>query len=170
MSLAENEFKLLELEHELEKLKRDEQKHPYQIKDLEINIADLKKQTYQNLSAYDRVYLARKQSRAHMKDYIRFLFDDFIEMHGDRLYKDDHSMLGGIAMFCHMPVTVIGHVKGTNLTENMDCNFGIGDYDNDSVQHHLKPVKIFLVILYHCAFPMYFDITSCLRHDRSGAV
>lgn len=125
MSLAENEFKILELEHELEVLKRDEEKHPYQIKDLEMNIAALKKQTYQNLSAYDRVYLARKQSRAHIRDYIGFLFDDFIELHGDRVYRDDHSMLGGIAILKGIPVTVVGHVKGTNLEENIDCNFGM---------------------------------------------
>lgn len=125
MSLAENEIKIKELEHELKVLRRDDQKHPHQIKDLELNIKELKEQTYQNLSAYDRVYIARKQSRGHIKEYIHFLFDDFIELHGDRLYKDDHSMLGGIAMFRDMPVTVIGHVKDENLEENMDCNFGM---------------------------------------------
>lgn len=125
MSLAENELKILELEHELEKLRQDKQNHPHQIMDIEEQIRKLKKQSYQNLSAYDRVYIARKQSRAHIKDYIEFLFDDFIELHGDRVYKDDHSMLGGIAMFQNIPVTVIGHVKGENLEENIDCNFGM---------------------------------------------
>lgn len=125
MSLAENELKILELEHDLESLRQEKQAHPHQMKDLELQIQKLKNSSYQNLSAYDHVYIARKQSRAHIKDYIDFLFDDFVELHGDRVYKDDRSMLGGIAMFQNMPVTVIGHVKGENLEENIDCNFGM---------------------------------------------
>ena len=125
MSLADLEFKILDLEHELEVLKRDEKNHPNQIKDIQLQLSRLKKEAYEDLSAYDRVYLARKASRAHIKDYIRFLFEDFIELHGDRLYKDDHSMLGGLALLKGIPVTVIGHVKGENLEENLDCNFGM---------------------------------------------
>lgn len=125
MSLADLELKIMDLEHELEVLKRDELDHSYQIKDLKNNIKTLKHEAYDDLSAYDRVYIARKQSRAHIEDYIDFLFDDFIELHGDRLYKDDHSLLGGIAMFKDMPVTVIGHVKGEDLEENMNCHFGM---------------------------------------------
>lgn len=125
MSLADLEFKILDLEHELEVLKRDEKNHPNQIKDIQLQLSRLKKEAYDNPTAYDRVYLARKASRAHIKDYIRFLFEDFIELHGDRLYKDDHSMLGGLALLKGIPVTVIGHVKGENLEENLDCNFGM---------------------------------------------
>lgn len=125
MSLADKELKILELEHELEVLKRDDIDHSYQIKDLQNNLKQLKKDAYDNPSAYDRVYLARKQSRAHMQDYLEFLFDDYIELHGDRLYKDDHSLRGGIAMFKDMPVTYIGHVKSDNLEDNLDCNFGM---------------------------------------------
>lgn len=125
MSLADLEFKILDLEHELEVLKRDEKNHPNQIKDIQLQLSRLKKEAYDDLSAYDRVYLARKATRAHIKDYIRFLFEDFIELHGDRLYKDDHSMIGGLALFKGIPVTVIGHVKGENLEENLDCNFGM---------------------------------------------
>ncbi len=125
MSLADLEFKILDIEHELEVLKRDAENHPHQIKDLQLQLTKLKKEAYENPSAYDRVYLARKATRAHVKDYIRFLFEDFIELHGDRLYKDDHSMLGGLALLKGIPVTVIGHVKGENLEENLDCNFGM---------------------------------------------
>ena len=125
MSLADKELKILELEHELEVLKRDDMDHSYQIKDLQNHLKQLKKDAYDNMTAYDRVYLARKQTRAHIHDYLDFLFDDYLELHGDRLYKDDHSICGGLAMMKDIPVTFIGHVKGDNLEDNLDCNFGM---------------------------------------------
>ena len=80
---------------------------------------------YANLSSYDKVYLARKPTRPNVRDYIENLFDNFFEQRGDRLYRDDHSIIGGIAMFHDMPVTVIGHQKGKNLEEKLLCNFGM---------------------------------------------
>lgn len=66
-----------------------------------------------------------KQHCPNVRDYIENLFDNFFEQRGDRLYRDDHSIIGGIAMFHDMPVTVIGHQKGKNLEENLLCNFGM---------------------------------------------
>ena len=77
------------------------------------------------ISAYERVQMARKQDRPLITDYIDNLFDDFIELKGDRLFREDSSILGGIALFQGIPVTVIGHKKGRNIEDNVLCNFGM---------------------------------------------
>lgn len=77
------------------------------------------------VSAYERVQMARKQDRPLITDYINNLFDDFIELKGDRLLREDSSILGGIALFHGIPVTVIGHKKGRNIEDNVLCNFGM---------------------------------------------
>lgn len=77
------------------------------------------------VSAYERVQMARKQDRPLITDYINNLFDDFIELKGDRLFREDSSILGGIALFHGIPVTVIGHKKGRNIEDNVLCNFGM---------------------------------------------
>ncbi len=126
MSLQEIEIKIKELELEIFKLKEDKDlEHVHQLKDLETTKAKLIDEAYKNISSYDRVYLARKSDRPNVKEYIDNLFDDFIELHGDRLYKDDGSIVGGLAMFNDLPVTVIGHLKGRTLDENLHCNFGM---------------------------------------------
>lgn len=118
MSLKEVEKEIAQLEKELITCQEDRR--------LEINnqIKELEK-NYHHLSAYDHVYLARKNTRPNIKDYIHYIFDDFIELHGDRLYKDDGSIVGGIGMLYHQPVTIIGHLKGRNLEDNLKCNFGM---------------------------------------------
>lgn len=77
------------------------------------------------LTSYDRVMLARDSSRLNIMEYIEALFDDFIELHGDRLYRDDPSITCGIALFHDIPVTVIGHRKGRTTEENISFNFGM---------------------------------------------
>ncbi|MBQ8278954.1 MAG: acetyl-CoA carboxylase carboxyltransferase subunit alpha [Roseburia sp.] len=77
------------------------------------------------ITPYDRVQIARKKNRPVITDYINALFDDFIEMKGDRLGAEDESILGGIALFCGKPVTVIGHRKGRTTEENIKYNFGM---------------------------------------------
>ena len=77
------------------------------------------------ITAYDRVNIAREIGRRGIFDYIEELFDEFIEMHGDRLFRDDPSIVGGIASFHGRPVTVIGHRKGSSTEENIKYNFGM---------------------------------------------
>ena len=77
------------------------------------------------ITAWDRVMLARKVDRPKALDYIHELFDDFIELHGDRNFGDDKAIIGGIATFEGMPVTVIGEQKGKKAKENMERNFGM---------------------------------------------
>ncbi len=76
-------------------------------------------------SAYERVLLARDKSRPKISDYIEALFEDFIELSGDRLGKEDASIMGGIGFFGSIPVTVVGHRKGNDLNENLTYNFGM---------------------------------------------
>lgn len=76
-------------------------------------------------SSYDRVLTARKKNRPQITDYINALFDDFIELKGDRLKGEDSSILGGVALFHGKPVTVIGHRKGKTTEENVKYNFGM---------------------------------------------
>ena len=77
------------------------------------------------LTPYERVQLARDAKRPKKQAYIDALFTDFLELSGDRLGKEDAAILGGIALFDGMPVTVIGHRKGKNLADNLHCNFGM---------------------------------------------
>ncbi len=78
-----------------------------------------------NLTAAQRVIIARDPKRPNIDDYIERLFEDFIPLAGDRAYKEDESILGGIAMYKGTPVTVIGHRKGKSLEENVRYNFGM---------------------------------------------
>lgn len=77
------------------------------------------------ITPYEKVMLARDKDRLKITDYIDALFDDFIELKGDGIAGEDSAILGGIASFHGIPVTVIGHKKGATTEENIDCNFGM---------------------------------------------
>jgi len=79
----------------------------------------------QEITAWDRVLLARRTDRPKALEYIQMIFEDFIELHGDRLYGDDASIIAGIATLEGKPVTVIGQQKGKTTKENMERNFGM---------------------------------------------
>ena len=78
-----------------------------------------------SLSAWDKVQIARTLKRPKALDYIQNIFTDFIELHGDRCFGDDKSIIAGIAMLEDMPITVVGEQKGKNAKENMERNFGM---------------------------------------------
>ena len=78
-----------------------------------------------DLSAWEKVQIARTPKRPKALDYIQAIFTDFVELHGDRCFGDDKSIVAGIAMLENMPVTVIGEQKGKNAKENMERNFGM---------------------------------------------
>lgn len=80
-------------------------------------------------SAWDRVQISRKKDRPVGTDYINALFTDFMEFHGDRYCKDDHAIVGGVAYFHGMPVTVIAQAKGKTTKENLDRNFAMPSPD-----------------------------------------
>lgn len=111
--------------HELEELSSD-----HKI-DTSAEIAALKEkleatmhEIYGSLSPWQRVQLARHAERPYALDYIERIFTDFIELHGDRRFKDDKAIIGGFAKFKKMPVMVIGTQKGRDMKSNMFRNFG----------------------------------------------
>ncbi|WP_424237304.1 acetyl-CoA carboxylase carboxyltransferase subunit alpha [Bhargavaea ginsengi] len=96
-----------------------------EIKSLEDRLQKLESDVYGNMSAWDRVQVARHPERPTTLDYIDYLFEDFIELHGDRSYGDDAAIVGGVASFDGTPVTVIGHQRGKDTKENIRRNFGM---------------------------------------------
>ena len=98
--------------------------------DIPVNtLAAAQSQENTEKSAWDTVLLSRKADRPTALDYITAVFDEFMEFHGDRCFKDDGAIVGGIAMFHGMPVTVIGQQKGKNTKDNIRRNFGMPSPD-----------------------------------------
>ncbi|XMB86592.1 acetyl-CoA carboxylase carboxyltransferase subunit alpha [Mycoplasmatota bacterium WC44] len=93
--------------------------------DLKRRIESLRRGILTNLTAWDRVQLARHKDRPTTMEYINMIFDDFIELHGDRQFADDASIVGGIATINGDAVTIIGQQKGKNTEENIKRNFGM---------------------------------------------
>jgi len=85
----------------------------------------IKKESKEAKTAWDKVQISRAAGRLTATDYIEAIFDDFIELHGDRYFSDDSAIVGGIATFNGMPVTVIGQQKGKNTKDNIKRNFGM---------------------------------------------
>jgi acetyl-CoA carboxylase carboxyl transferase subunit alpha len=96
-----------------------------EIETLKIRLKNLEEDIYGNMEAWDRVQVARHPQRPTTLDYIAQLFEDFIQLHGDRNYGDDEAIVGGIASFDSKPVTVIGHQRGKDTKENVRRNFGM---------------------------------------------
>ncbi|WP_273832571.1 acetyl-CoA carboxylase carboxyl transferase subunit alpha [Guptibacillus sedimenti] len=92
---------------------------------LEKRLSKMESEIYENLTAWNRVQLARHPERPTTSDYIDRIFDHFLELHGDRLFGDDEAIVGGIATFEGNPVTVIGHQRGKDTKENLRRNFGM---------------------------------------------
>jgi len=95
-----------------------------EVKRLEDKLEHLKKDTYTNLSAWQRVQLARHPQRPYTLDYINLIMSDFIELHGDRLFSDDKAIVCGLAKLDKQKLAVIGHQKGRDTKENLKRNFG----------------------------------------------
>ncbi|MFA5199949.1 MAG: acetyl-CoA carboxylase carboxyltransferase subunit alpha [Candidatus Omnitrophota bacterium] len=95
-----------------------------EIKKLEDKLGKLKKDTYVNLTAWQKVQLARHPQRPYTLDYINMLMSDFIPLHGDRLFGDDKAMICGLAKLDKKKIVVVGHQKGRDTTENLKRNFG----------------------------------------------
>ncbi|MBU1124546.1 MAG: acetyl-CoA carboxylase carboxyltransferase subunit alpha, partial [Candidatus Omnitrophica bacterium] len=95
-----------------------------EVRRLEEKLAHLKENTYTNLSAWQKVQLARHPKRPYTLDYISFLTTDFLELHGDRAFSDDLAIVSGLATIGSIRVVVIGHQKGRDTKDNLKRNFG----------------------------------------------
>jgi acetyl-CoA carboxylase carboxyl transferase subunit alpha len=125
----EFERPIFELEKQIDELKKlagDQQLSVgEEIAPLEKKLADLRTEVYRNLSPLQRLQVARSNKRPFMLDYIRICFTDFIELHGDRLYREDAAIVGGWARLEGETVMVIGHQRGRDTKENLRRNFGM---------------------------------------------
>ena len=120
MDILQKEKKLQKLIDELERL--DDQKA---IEAIKLNIEDYKKKAMSKLTAWDRVLIARHPKRPTAKMFIQGVFNDFIELHGDRSYADDKAIIGGIGTIGGITVTVIAQQKGLTTEENIASNFAM---------------------------------------------
>jgi acetyl-CoA carboxylase carboxyl transferase subunit alpha len=124
----EFEKPLIEFEEKIEKLKPFAKTDPLihrEIEALEKKAREVQAEIYAKLTPWQRTQLARHQNRPNTQNYIAFMIHDFIELHGDRLYGDDHAILGGVGIFRNRPVVIIGHQKGKSVKERVDRNFGM---------------------------------------------
>jgi acetyl-CoA carboxylase carboxyl transferase subunit alpha len=125
----EFEKPLLELERQIDDLKRlgSEQEIDVdgELAGLQGKLETLRAEIYRNLTPIQRVMVARHPRRPYSLDYLSTIFTDFIELHGDRLYMDDPSIVGGWARLAGVSVMVIGHQKGRDTKDNLKRNFGM---------------------------------------------
>ena len=124
----EFERPLIELELKLAELRRldlaENVELTAEIEALAAEIEQLRHDTYQHLSPWDRVQIARHPQRPKTQHYLEAIFDDVVELHGDRAFGDDEAMFSGLATLDGRRVAVLGHRKGTNTKENIRRNFG----------------------------------------------
>jgi acetyl-CoA carboxylase carboxyl transferase subunit alpha len=120
---------ITELEQQIDRLQEMARQHGLDVDKevalLESKLSKLKQDAYDNLTAIERVQLARHPKRPFTLDYVERTFSDFIELHGDRAYRDDEAIVGGWARLDGESVMVIGHQKGRDMKENMRRNFGM---------------------------------------------
>jgi len=108
-----------------EEIKKGNKRNFNKLIELRKKYRELAKEYNKNLTAWERVQLARHPKRPHTSDYIENIFTDFIELHGDKLFGDDKAIIGGFAFFEDTPVMVIGHEKGKKTEERKIRNFGM---------------------------------------------
>jgi len=123
----EFERPLLELENRIAELRAsdDAQAARDEIARLDERLKRLQQKVYGGLTPWQRAQLARHPKRPHTLDLFRLLLEDFIELHGDRVFGDDKAIVGGLARFEGDPVVAIGHQKGRDTRENIARNFGM---------------------------------------------
>ena len=115
---------LLELENRIAALQAEEESPRVrdEIAKLEERLERQRQKTYASLTAWQRTQLARHPKRPHTRDLIRLIFEDFVELHGDRVYGDDAAVVGGLARFEEQGVVIIGHQKGRDTREKIARN------------------------------------------------
>lgn len=117
-----------ELENKIEELKRladgKDMNITSEIKKLEKKARDLRADIFSKITPWQKTLIARHPERPYTLDYIRLLMEDFVELHGDRGFADDPSIVAGFAKFNNIPIAVIGHQKGRGTKERIERNFG----------------------------------------------
>jgi acetyl-CoA carboxylase carboxyl transferase subunit alpha len=127
LDALEFEKPLVELENRIIQLRAGEDPDAArgEIAKLEERLGRLQQRTYANLTRWQRAQLARHPKRPHALDLFHLLLDDFVELHGDRVFGDDKAVVGGLARFEGESVVAVGHQKGRDTRENIARNFGM---------------------------------------------
>jgi len=125
--ILEFEKPVFELEQKIEEVKKLGQTIDLtkEIKTLEQKLDQMKERVYKNLTRWQKVQIARHPERPYTLDYINMMTTDFIELHGDRSFRDDKAIVGGFAMLNEEPVIIIGTQKGRDTKQNLYRNFGM---------------------------------------------
>jgi len=122
---------IAELTEQLEKMKQTESTSDVDmgksITELEKQIETIKKKLYKNLTGWQKVQISRHPERPYTLDYIDLIFEDFIELHGDRNVKDDKAIVGGLGKIGEQSFVIIGHQKGRNTKDRQYRNFGMAN-------------------------------------------
>ena len=120
---------IIELEKKIDEMRKYEGSLNIsdEIRTLEEKVYQLKKNIYNDLTRWQRVQLARHPERPYTLDYIYMITENFVELHGDRLFKDDKAIVGGFAMIDEQKVMIIGHQKGRDTKSNVYRNFGMSN-------------------------------------------
>ena len=126
--ILEFERPIIALERKIEELRglsTDQVDFSSEISKLQQKARKLQKEVFADLSPTQKVQLSRHPARPYMMDYVRLLTEDFVELHGDRSFRDDPAIVGGLARFADREILVLGHQKGRNTKENLHRNFGM---------------------------------------------
>ena len=125
----EFEKDILEIQAQIQKLVEMAEESGFdvteQLEDLRAKLETLKEDTYQNLTPIEQVQVARHPQRPYTLDYVDLVFTDWIELHGDRAFRDDEAIVAGWARLDGQSVMVVGHQKGRDMKENLRRNFGM---------------------------------------------
>jgi acetyl-CoA carboxylase carboxyl transferase subunit alpha len=120
--LGELEKKIINLQRKGDRLKPEEHQ---QLQEAERELRRQTEEIYNHLTAWQTVQVARHKDRPYTADYVRVICDDFFELHGDRTYADDHSIMAGVAKLDGQTVMLIGHQKGRDMKEKQFRNLGM---------------------------------------------
>jgi acetyl-CoA carboxylase carboxyl transferase subunit alpha len=128
-TILDFEKPVFELEQKLEEMKKSSDRLGIEkeIARIEAKVGQLKEELYKDLSRWQRVQLARHPDRPYTLDYINLMTTNFIELHGDRHYRDDKAIVGGFAQLDDYKVMMIGHQKGRDTKSNVYRNFGMSN-------------------------------------------
>ncbi|MFH1824091.1 MAG: acetyl-CoA carboxylase carboxyltransferase subunit alpha [Candidatus Firestonebacteria bacterium] len=122
---------ITELEKKIEELRKfatsKEIDLSHEIKKLETRVEEMKKEVYDKITPWQRSQVARHIQRPRSLDYVNLIFEDFMELHGDRYYEDDHAVIAGLAFLEGVSVVIIGLQKGKDTKDNIYRNFGMAN-------------------------------------------
>jgi acetyl-CoA carboxylase carboxyl transferase subunit alpha len=128
-TILEFEKPIHELEAKIEEMRKysDSANIDKEIKKIEQKVKKLKEDLYKDLTRWQKVQLARHPDRPYTLDYIYLMTNNFVELHGDRLFKDDKAIVGGLAEIDEYKVVIVGHQKGRDTKSNIYRNFGMAN-------------------------------------------